>query len=233
MPLHEGHPPSLSFSSLLGGFRSKALSQRCPQYENFMTSSGCSMDGPLQKRKRRNGTEGSTILKRLWGRNMLSFPGFGDLQWHEAWHKICSDSVFRVFPDLLWIWFWKFSGPQKGPAERGHVKNRQKVSKVFSALFDIFHAGQKTSKIVKIRDAETTMLIQFAFWRGLGRGKFTENCPKTLFFLGNSMTMKFGSFANFIVRDLLSFGRLLYIILKIFFDTFEQQLSRHQFSCPF
>ena len=27
-----------------------------------------------------------------------------------------------------------------------------------------------------------------------------ENRPKTLFFLGNSMTIKFGHFANFIVR---------------------------------
>ena len=39
------------------------------------------------------------------------------------------------------------------PAERGHVKNRQKVSKIFSTLFDIFRAGgkkrQKSSKSVK------------------------------------------------------------------------------------
>ena len=41
---------------------------------------------------------------------------------------------------------WFISGPQKGPAERGHVKKRQKVSNIF---FDIFRAGQKTSKIVK------------------------------------------------------------------------------------
>ena len=40
---------------------------------------------------------------------------------------------------------------QKGPAERGHVKKRQKVSKSFSTLFDKFRAGQKTSKIVKKR----------------------------------------------------------------------------------
>ena len=41
---------------------------------------------------------------------------------------------------------------QKGPAERGHVKKRQKSSKsvkCFSTLFDSFRAGQKTSKIVK------------------------------------------------------------------------------------
>ena len=44
------------------------------------------------------------------------------------------------------------SGLQKGPAERGHVKkvkNREKVSKSFSTLFDNFRAGQKTSKIVE------------------------------------------------------------------------------------
>ena len=41
------------------------------------------------------------------------------------------------------------SGPQNGPAEKGHIKKRQKVSKIFSTLFDIFAQGQKTSKIVK------------------------------------------------------------------------------------
>ena len=48
------------------------------------------------------------------------------------------------------------SGPQRGPAERGQVKNvkirqsfSQKVSNIFSTLFDNFRAGQRTSKIVK------------------------------------------------------------------------------------
>ena len=44
------------------------------------------------------------------------------------------------------------SGPQKGPAETGHVKKTSKIVKSvkqFSTLFDIFRAGQKTSKIVK------------------------------------------------------------------------------------
>ena len=44
------------------------------------------------------------------------------------------------------------SGLQKGPAERGHVKKRQKSSKSvkkFFDTFDNFRAGQKTSKIVK------------------------------------------------------------------------------------
>ena len=39
-----------------------------------------------------------------------------------------------------------FSGPQQGPVERGHIKKRQKVSKLFPTLFDIFRAGQKKSK---------------------------------------------------------------------------------------
>ena len=38
---------------------------------------------------------------------------------------------------------------------------------------------------------------------GVGEeGPFTENCPKMLFFLGNSMTIKFGNFAIFIVRNI-------------------------------
>ena len=55
----------------------------------------------------------------------------------------------RVSPDLLCF----DSGPRTaklgGPAERGHVKNRQKVSKIFSTLFDISmisRAGQKNVK---------------------------------------------------------------------------------------
>ena len=39
-------------------------------------------------------------------------------------------------------------GQRKGATSK-NIKNRQKVSKIFSTLFDIFRAGQKTSKIVK------------------------------------------------------------------------------------
>ena len=39
-------------------------------------------------------------------------------------------------------------GRRKGAMSK-NVKNRQKVSKSFSTLFDNFRAGQKTSKIVK------------------------------------------------------------------------------------
>ena len=41
-------------------------------------------------------------------------------------------------------------GRRKG-AKSKNVKNRQKVSKSFSTLFDNFRAGQKNSKIVKKR----------------------------------------------------------------------------------
>ena len=45
---------------------------------NFMTSSGCSMEGALQKKgNRTNRTGSSTILKLIWGGNLLDFPGLG------------------------------------------------------------------------------------------------------------------------------------------------------------
>ena len=84
-----------------------------------------------------------------------------------------------------------FSGLQKGPAERGHVKKLQKPSKSvksFSTLFDNFRAGQKTSKIVKKRQK---VLRHFStifarhhfsgpFWGALiletGFGLLAQNC---------------------------------------------------------
>ena len=56
-------------------------------------------------------------------------------------HTICPKTI--TLQHLIVI-----SGLQKGPAERGHVKKRQKASKSFSTLFDNFRAGPKTSKIV-------------------------------------------------------------------------------------
>ena len=48
----------------------------------------------------------------------------------------------------------------------------------------------------RIRDAETTTSIKFAFW-GVGEGKFMENCPKTLFFPGNFHDNKIWNFCEF------------------------------------
>ena len=55
--------------------------------------------------------------------------------------------MFRNFPEVFEPLF-SVSGLQKGPAESGHVKNRQKVSNTrhFST---IFAQGKKTSNIVK------------------------------------------------------------------------------------
>ena len=72
---------------------------------NFMTSSGCSMRGALPKKERvPTVLGGSTILKLIWGGNLLYFQGFGDLQQYETWNfRICSESVPMVFPDLFRI----------------------------------------------------------------------------------------------------------------------------------
>ena len=53
--------------------------------------------------KKENGTNrtgGSTILKLIWGGNLLYFPGFEDPQPYETWKfRICSSS--GVFTDLF------------------------------------------------------------------------------------------------------------------------------------
>ena len=70
-----------------------------------MTSSGCSMrGGPSKEGKGTNRTGGSTILKLIWGGNLLYFAGFRNLQPYETWKfRICSESVTRVSPDLFRI----------------------------------------------------------------------------------------------------------------------------------
>ena len=62
---------------------------------------------------------------------------------------------------------------------------------------------------MSVRDAKTTILIRFAGLEGAGEGaKIRENCPKTLFLFGNSMTVNLEKFMNFVVGNLLSFRRL-------------------------
>ena len=71
-----------------------------------MTSSGFSIEGALPKKERVPTVlgYGSTILKLVWGGNLLYFPGFWDLQPYETCKvRICSESVSRVFPDLFRI----------------------------------------------------------------------------------------------------------------------------------
>ena len=63
------------------------------------------MEGGLSKKGNgTNRTGRSTILKLVWGRNMLYCPRFGDLQPYETWKfRICSESISGVFLDLFRI----------------------------------------------------------------------------------------------------------------------------------
>ena len=64
----------------------------------------------------------------------------------------------------------RISRLQQRPAERGHVKERQKSSKSvkhFSTIFDIFRAGQKT---VKNRQIKKCQNIFFDTFRQFSRG---------------------------------------------------------------
>ena len=93
------------FSRHLGASK-LALWQRCPQYlyefhdQLWLFHGG----GPSKKRNGTNRTGGSTILKQIWGGNLLYFPGFGDLQPYETRKfRICSESVSGVFADSFRI----------------------------------------------------------------------------------------------------------------------------------
>ena len=56
----------------------------------------------------------------------------------------------------------EFSRPQKGPAERGHVKKRQKLSKSVKTIFDTFRHFSCRAKNVKHRSGKSK--------RGLSKG---------------------------------------------------------------
>ena len=98
------------------------------------------------------------------------FPDFSGI-FPISWGTLWGFSRFVLFSSLG-LFFWQRlrgtvpkgsatqSGPfpkkaadrERGSEERGHVKNvknRQKVSNILSTRFDIFRAGQRTSKIVK------------------------------------------------------------------------------------
>ena len=64
--------------------------------------------------------------------------------------------------------------------------------------------------------------------RGSGRGKFQENCPKTLFFLGNSMTIKLENSQRLLSEILLAFQRLLFSYEQGKRDTLEIERERER-----
>ena len=51
--------------------------------------------------------------------------------------------------------------------------------------------------VTQIRDAETTILIKFAFWRGLGRGKIYGKLPQNAVFPGKFHDNKIWKFCEF------------------------------------
>ena len=56
----------------------------------------------------------------------------------------------------------KISGPQKGPAERGHVKKRQKSSKSVKNIFDTFrHFSRRAKKHQKSSESVKTLFDNF------------------------------------------------------------------------
>ena len=93
----------------------------------------------------------------------------------------------------------KWSQKSLGADSPKSAKTREKVQKQSKRSEN----KRKSAKTVTVffvrffRDAETTMLIKFAFWRGLGRGKFTENCPRMLFFPGKYHDNKIWKFCKF------------------------------------
>ena len=80
----------------------------------------------------------------------------------------------------------KISGPQKGPAERGHVKKRQKSSKVSKNIFDTSRHFSRRAKNVKNRQKVSKIFSTLfdisraapVFWPLLGGSdKTRENWP--------------------------------------------------------
>ena len=90
-------------------------------------------------------------------------------------------------------------GRRKG-ATLKNVKNRQKVSKSFSILFDNFRAGQKTSKIVK-KLQNCFRHFSTIFAQGKKRRKSTKNFKTVFdtfrqFSRGTILPAPFGGFWN-------------------------------------
>ena len=64
--------------------------------------------------------------------------------------RVRSDWVRASKSPRVFLWTW-ISGLQKGPAERGHVKKRQKLSKSVKKFFDTFRHFSLRAKNVKNR----------------------------------------------------------------------------------
>ena len=78
-------------------------------------------------------------------------------------------------------------GRRKGATSK-NVKNRQKVSKSFSTLFDNFRAGQKTSKIVK-KCQKVFRHFSTIFARHLFSGPFCNPLRRVVLICQDKMTL--------------------------------------------
>ena len=103
----------------------------------------------------------------------------------------------------------------QGAAHRGahsaSFPQKRQGSEEISQTENAESAENVEMKTRRIRDAEATILLKFAFWRGLGRGKIYGKLSKTLFlFPGKFHDNKIWRTLRILLSEiLLSFGRLL------------------------
>ena len=108
----------------------------------------------------------------------------------EAWVKTLKSSGSGVGVPGLFGVSSGLSRPQKGPAERGHIKNRQKIDKNHpkrvKTNFDIFDKfrrakhGQKHQKVPEKnkKSCQFSTHLDVLAWHKFGRGSEDLRCPK-------------------------------------------------------
>ena len=131
------------------------------------------MEGALPKKERVPTVPGgSTILKLIWGGICFIFQGLTISNRTKP-----GNSEFALI-----------SGLQEGPAERGHVKKRQKSSKSVKMFFDTFRQfSRRAKKNVKNRRKVSTSFRHFStkfsrgtFFLALLRGIFSESVSRVI-----------------------------------------------------
>ena len=82
-------------------------------------------------------------------------------------------------------------------------------------------------------NAETTILIKFAFWRGLGRGEIEGKLSKTAVFLGKFHDNKIWKICKvYCQKNVLSFRRLLTPIVSLLRRPSETSTTRAKCQAP-
>ena len=88
----------------------------------------------------------------------------------EFWAVQGTSAKTTLLETALWRTPNIISGLQKGPAERGHVKKRQKSSKSVKKFFDTFRQFSRRAKNVKNRQKVSKSF--FDTFRHFSRGTF-------------------------------------------------------------